>query len=104
MIAVNTPGILQQSTLRKLRAGQFKTEVGPETAQAVVQADLEQELERNREQSLRANQLKAEQKRIDAERERTFLIASEQRKARKAEKQNFFESLLSSIFGRFKFW
>lgn len=99
MITVNTPGILEQSTLRKLRAGQFKTEVGPETAQAVVQADLEQELERNREQSIRAAQLKAEQERVAAERERTTGILMEQRKARKAEEQNFFESLLSSIFG-----
>lgn len=98
MITVNTPGILEQSTLRKLRAGQFKTEVGPETAQAVVQADLEQELERNREQSIRTAQLKAEQERVAAERERTAGILGEQRKARKAE-DNFFESLLSSIFG-----
>lgn len=98
MITVNTPGILEQSTLRKLRAGQFKTEVGPETAQAVVQADLEQELGRNREQALRSAQLKAEQERVAAERERTTGILIEQRKARKAE-DNFFSSLLSSIFG-----
>ena len=98
-IQVNTPGILEQSTLRKLRAGQFKTEVGPETAKAVVQADLETELQRNREQSIRTAQLKAAQEEVVADRERTFAIVSEQRKARKAEEQNFFESFLSSIFG-----
>jgi hypothetical protein len=97
--------LIQQSGSRlknlasTIRRQQFitKTEIGPQTIQAITEGELEQGRLEAQEQSRQALTAKLERERIAAEKERTQQFAIAARKERKAQEESTLEKAANFV-------